>query len=75
DAVQTLLDKAVVADNQTDYDAALAEVQQIITADDPPAIYYAQPLSVVAVRKGIAGVVLNPINVGTFYFQAIHPAG
>ncbi|MCC6315161.1 MAG: ABC transporter substrate-binding protein, partial [Thermomicrobiales bacterium] len=45
DAVQTLLDKAVVADNQTDYDAALAEVQQIITADDPPAIYYAQPLS------------------------------
>lgn len=75
DDVQALLDEAVATSDPAEYDAALAEVQRIITADDPPAIFYSQPTSVVVVRTGIEGVVLNPINILTYYFQDIHPAG
>ncbi len=72
---QALLDEAVAASDPAAYEAALAEVQRIITADDPPGIFYAHPVSTIAYREGIEGIVLNPINILTFYYQDIRPAG
>ncbi len=73
--VQDLLDQAVEEADPARYDALLAEAQQIVARDDSPAIFYAQPLSTVAFRKGIVGIEQNPINVDTYYFQSIRRDG
>lgn len=56
------------------YLAALAEVQQILSRDDPPAIYYLQRQWTTVMRKNIAGFVFNPINIGTYDFYRLHRA-
>ncbi len=50
------------------YNEALAEVQQIVSRDDPPSIFYAQPLWTTVARKDITNVFINPINIGTFNY-------
>ncbi len=70
-AVQEALDAAVAATDPAVYDELMAEAQQIVARDDPPAVFYAQPLSTVAFRAGLVGIEQNPINVDTYYFQSI----
>ena len=50
---------------------ALAEVQQIISRDDPAAIYYMQRQWTTVLRKDIEGFVFNPINIGTYNFYTM----
>jgi ABC-type transport system substrate-binding protein len=50
------------------YNDTLAEIQQIISRDDPPSIYYIQPLWTTIARRDVTGVFINPINLGTFNF-------
>jgi len=68
DQVDQLLASAKEAPDSATYDKAMAEVQQIISKDDPPAIYYAQPEWVVVYQKNVKGIVFNPINIGTYRF-------
>lgn len=65
---EDLMKQAEFETDPAKYDDLLAQVQKIVSFDDPAAIYYAQVQSVVVTRKDVTGVVLNPINVGTFYF-------
>ena len=53
------------------YQAALSEIQQIVTRDDPTAIYYLQRQWTTILRKDIAGFVFNPINIGTYDFYRL----
>ncbi|HEX5497571.1 MAG TPA: ABC transporter substrate-binding protein [Thermomicrobiales bacterium] len=64
--VDKLMDQARDAVDPAAYQKAIAEVQQILSRDDPPAIYYIQPQWVTVVRKDVEGFVFNPIYVGTF---------
>ena len=57
------------------YAAALAEIQQIISRDDPPAIYYMQRQWTTVLRQGIEGFVFNPINIGTYDFYTMSRTG
>jgi peptide/nickel transport system substrate-binding protein len=66
--VDELLTLARDATDPTAYDKALAEVQQILSRDDPPAIYYLQPQWSTVLRRDIQGFAFNPIYVGTFDF-------
>lgn len=66
--VQALLEANRDEPDPAKYQAALSEIQQIISKDDPPAIYYIQPLWTTVLRKGINGFVFNPINLGTYGF-------
>lgn len=68
DQVDQLLASAKDAPDEATYNKAMADVQQIISKDDPPAIYYAQPEWVVVFQKNVQGVVFNPINIGTYRF-------
>jgi peptide/nickel transport system substrate-binding protein len=68
DSVDQLLATAGDAPDTDTYTSALAQVQQIISKDDPPAVYYAQPLWTTVYRKDVQGVVFNPINLGTYNF-------
>ena len=56
------------------YQAALTEIQQIVTRDDPAAIYYMQREWTTILRKQIQGFVFNPINIGTYDFYRLSRA-
>ena len=49
-------------------------MQQILSRDDPPAIYYAQPEWTTVLRKDVEGFVFNPINIGTYDLHKLHRA-
>ncbi len=72
--VDELLAQAKDATDLEQYQAALAEVQQILSRDDPPAIYYAQPEWTTVLRKDVEGFVFNPINIGTYDLHKLHRA-
>jgi peptide/nickel transport system substrate-binding protein len=69
--VQELFDSARDEPDPAKYQAALSEIQQIISRDDPPAIYYMQRQWTTVLRNDIEGFVFNPINIGTFNFYAM----
>jgi peptide/nickel transport system substrate-binding protein len=66
--VDELLTQALDATDPATYEQALAEAQQILSRDDPPAIYYLQPQWSTVLRRDIQGFAFNPIYVGTFDF-------
>jgi hypothetical protein len=49
-------------------------VQQILSRDDPPAIYYAEPEWTTVLRKDVEGFVFNPINIGTYDLHKLYRA-
>jgi ABC-type transport system substrate-binding protein len=69
--VEELLATAKDAPDAAAYNAALAEAQQILTRDDPAAIYWAQGTQETALRQDIAGFVANPINIATYDFYRL----
>ena len=73
-AAQQQLDIAENAPDEQTYLGAMSKVQQIISKDDPPAIYFAQPQQTVMARKSVAGLVLNPISIATYSFYAMSRA-
>jgi len=69
--VQELFDANRDEPDKAKYQAALDEIQKIISKDDPPAIYYMQRQWTTVLRKDIQGFVFNPINIGTYNFWAM----
>ena len=69
--VQELFDANRDEPDPAKYQAALSEIQQIISRDDPPAIYYMQRQWTTVLRGDIEGFVFNPINIGTFNFYTM----
>lgn len=69
DQVDQLLATAKDAPDDATYNKAMADVQEIISKDDPPSIYYAQPEWVVVYQKNVQGIIFNPINIGTYDFH------
>jgi peptide/nickel transport system substrate-binding protein len=53
--VEALLDQAQTASDEPAYLSALGEIQQIVTRDDPAAIYYAQPEWLTVLGHDVAG--------------------
>ncbi|HKG25919.1 MAG TPA: ABC transporter substrate-binding protein [Thermomicrobiales bacterium] len=72
--VDELLNQVRDTADPQQYLSALAEVQQILTRDDPPAIYFLQRQWTNVLRKDIAGFVFNPINIGTYDFYRLNRA-
>jgi peptide/nickel transport system substrate-binding protein len=69
--VQELLDAAFAATDEATYMETIGDAQQIVARDDPPAIFFSQPDTTVGHRAEITGIVLNPINVGTYYLHTV----
>ncbi|MCC2629703.1 MAG: extracellular solute-binding protein family 5 [Thermomicrobiales bacterium] len=69
--VQELFEAVRDEPDPAKYQAALSEIQQIISRDDPPAIYYMQRQWTTVLRNDIEGFVFNPINIGTFNFYTM----
>jgi peptide/nickel transport system substrate-binding protein len=66
--VDELLLVARDAPDEATYLTAISEIQQIISEQDPPSIYYAQPEWVTIYRNDVQGVFFNAINIGTYNF-------
>jgi len=73
--VQELFDATRDEPDPAKYQAALSEIQQIISRDDPSAIYYMQRQWTTVLRNDIEGFVFNPINIGTFNFYTMSRKG
>ena len=71
--VDTLLDTARDAATTDEYQAAVSRLQEIL-ADDPPAIYMAEPEWVTIHQTDIQGVVFNPIYLGQIDFYKVRRA-
>ena len=70
--VDELMGQARDAADQQVYERAMAEVQRILSVDDPTAIYYMQPQWPTILRNDIAGFVFNPIYLGTYDLFNLH---
>jgi peptide/nickel transport system substrate-binding protein len=70
--VEELLDTARNAADDTSYDRAMADIQRILSGDDPAAIYFAQPEWITVLRPDISGYVMNPIVSSLFDYYALH---
>jgi peptide/nickel transport system substrate-binding protein len=66
--VDKLLADAKDASTLASYKDILDKMQTIITKEDPPAIYYAQPKWTTVLQNDIDGFAFNPINIGTYDF-------
>lgn len=71
DQVQELLDASKNAVDDESYFEAIGKLQQILSHDDPPSVYWVEPPWVVYQRADIEGISINPINTGTYNFWAM----
>ena len=71
---QLMTDAFATADPAT-YRDKLDRVQTIISAEDPPAVYYMQRQWTTILRHDVQGFVFNPINIGTLDFWRLSRAG
>jgi len=67
-----LLEQAKTAAESASYQAALSEIQQIVTYDDPAAIYLAQAQWLTVVRQDVAGFAPNLVTSGIVDFYGLH---
>jgi peptide/nickel transport system substrate-binding protein len=70
--VDELLDQAKFAADEATYLTALKEIQQIVTRDDPAAIYVAQSQWPTILRSDLDGFELNLIEPEIIDFYALH---
>ena len=66
--VDASMEAALAAASDEEYNSALANVQQIVSLDDPAAIYYVEAPWTTMYNKRLTGVFINPINIGTYNF-------
>lgn len=72
DRVEDLLAMARDATDGDIYQAALSEVQQIVTRDDPAAVYMVQPPWLTVLRRDVGGFAPNLIVGEIIDFYALH---
>ena len=70
--VEVLLAQARDASDAALYQAALSRIQQIVTRDDPAAIYYAQPEWLTVLRHDVAGYTPDLVVGEIIDFYALH---
>ncbi len=70
--VESLLEQARDAADEASYHEALSEIQQIVTLDDPAAIYIVQPQWPTVLRRDVAGFVPDLVNSDIIDFYALH---
>jgi peptide/nickel transport system substrate-binding protein len=70
--VEELLEQARAAADVNAYQEALDAIQQIVTRDDPAAVYYAQPEWLTVLRHDMVGFTPDPVVGDIFDFYALH---
>jgi hypothetical protein len=53
----------------------MKEAQNILTEQDPPVLYYGEPLWTTTIRKNVKGLVSNPLYLGSYNFYDMYREG
>lgn len=72
--VDALMDTARDAADEATYLEAMADVQRIISVEDPPAIYFGQVIWTTVLQSSVEGFVPNPVYIGVFDFWTLRRA-
>jgi peptide/nickel transport system substrate-binding protein len=72
DRVEQLLSSARDAVDDASYDSALAEIQRIVTDENPAAIYFAEPEWITVLRADVGGYVMNEIGGAQLDYYALY---
>jgi hypothetical protein len=70
--VEALLERARDASDAASYQAALGEIQQIVTWDDPAAIYMTQAEWLTVLRQDVGGYAPDLVTSGIIDFYELH---
>jgi peptide/nickel transport system substrate-binding protein len=70
--VEAFLEQTRTAEDEHAYRSSLGEIQQIVTREDPAAIYYAQPQWLTVLRRDVAGFTPDLIVGDLVDFYALH---
>lgn len=69
---EALMTEAEAFTVEEELDTIMVEIQQILTEDDPPALYYGETKYYTVLKKGIGGFVPNPLYLGTYMFYDMY---
>lgn len=72
DRFEELMKQAEAFTVEEELDTIMAEIQQILTEDDPPAIFYGETKYYTVLKKGVKGFVPNPLYLGTYLFYDLY---
>jgi peptide/nickel transport system substrate-binding protein len=72
DRVDELLLNARISPDEHAYLDAMAEVQRIVTEEDPSGIYFAQPEWISVLRADVGGYQMNPVGSGLFDYYSLY---
>jgi peptide/nickel transport system substrate-binding protein len=70
--VEELLNAARDAADEASYGAALAEVQRIVSDENPAGIYFAQPEWITVLRADVGGYIMNEIGGSLLDYYALY---
>jgi peptide/nickel transport system substrate-binding protein len=70
--IEALLEQTRATSDERSYRSSLGEIQQIVTRDDPAAIYYTQPEWLTVLRRDVAGFRPNLVVGDLVDFYALH---
>ncbi len=72
DRYETLMAQAKHFKDEAELDTLMKEIQNILTEQDPPALYYGQPIYYTVLRKDIGGFYPNPLYLSSFPFYSMY---
>jgi peptide/nickel transport system substrate-binding protein len=72
DRFEELMKEAEAFTVEEELDTIMVEIQQILTEDDPPAIFYGETKYYTILKKGVGGFVPNPLYLGTYLFYDLY---
>jgi ABC-type transport system substrate-binding protein len=58
--------------DEAQLDTLMKEIQNILTEQDPPAIYYGQPIYYTVLRADVGGFYPNPLYLASFPFYSMY---
>lgn len=72
--VDALMNEARDAADEATYLEAMADVQRIISVEDPPAIYFGQVIWTTVLQTSVEGFIPNPVYIGVYDFWTLRRA-
>jgi peptide/nickel transport system substrate-binding protein len=75
DRFEEIMAQVEVFTDQNEMLALMKEAQNILTEQDPPVLYYGEPLWTTTIRKNIKGFVSNPLYLGSYNFYDMYREG
>ena len=75
DRFEEIMAQVEVFTDENEMLTLMKEAQNILTEQDPPVLYYGEPLWTTTIRKNVKGLVSNPLYLGSYNFYDMYREG